>query len=156
MNQSSTTGPLGHTFIRPGQVAPDRPAPDRCMECGRPEADHRAADPRIQAAREFLAGARTRKVSELPPSLLVREVAELRRLLGQMRDIIGDYEADDMVTVDLRTAVPSGGAYLTPADVLVLGQALRDAIAYRGGDEGGAYVTLADGLGIGLTPGGAE
>jgi hypothetical protein len=29
-----------HRFIRPGQVAPDRPAPDRCTECGRPEAEH--------------------------------------------------------------------------------------------------------------------
>jgi hypothetical protein len=29
-----------HDYIRPGQVAPDRPAPDRCVECGRPEAVH--------------------------------------------------------------------------------------------------------------------
>lgn len=35
------TGPgETHRFIRPGQVAPDRPAPDRCTECGRPEAEH--------------------------------------------------------------------------------------------------------------------
>lgn len=27
-------------FIRPGQVAPDRPAPDRCMQCGEPAAVH--------------------------------------------------------------------------------------------------------------------
>ena len=27
-------------FVRPGQVAPDRPAPDACMRCGRPESDH--------------------------------------------------------------------------------------------------------------------
>lgn len=30
----------GHVFIRPGQVAPDRPARDARMECGRPEAEH--------------------------------------------------------------------------------------------------------------------
>lgn len=29
-------------FVRPGQVAPDRPAPDACMRCGRPEKDHHA------------------------------------------------------------------------------------------------------------------
>jgi hypothetical protein len=29
-----------HQFVRPGQVAPDRPAPDRCMQCGRTEAEH--------------------------------------------------------------------------------------------------------------------
>ena len=29
-------------FVRPGQVAPDRPAADACMRCGRPESDHHA------------------------------------------------------------------------------------------------------------------
>jgi len=29
-------------FVRPGQVAPDRAAPDACMRCGRPEKDHHA------------------------------------------------------------------------------------------------------------------
>ena len=29
-------------FARPGQVAPDRPAPDACMRCGRPENGHHA------------------------------------------------------------------------------------------------------------------
>jgi hypothetical protein len=29
-----------HSFIRPGQVVPDRPAPDACMECGDPLAVH--------------------------------------------------------------------------------------------------------------------
>ncbi len=28
------------SFVRPGQVAPERPAPDACMRCGRPESDH--------------------------------------------------------------------------------------------------------------------
>jgi hypothetical protein len=30
----------GHSFVRPGQVAPDRPAPDACMQCAGPEAAH--------------------------------------------------------------------------------------------------------------------
>lgn len=30
----------GHRFVRPGQVAQDRPPRDACMECGRPEAEH--------------------------------------------------------------------------------------------------------------------
>jgi hypothetical protein len=30
----------GHAFVRPGQVAPDRPAPDQCVECGGPLATH--------------------------------------------------------------------------------------------------------------------
>jgi hypothetical protein len=31
---------IPHQFTRPGQVAPDRPAPDACMICGQPEAAH--------------------------------------------------------------------------------------------------------------------
>ena len=33
----------GHQFTRPGQVAPDLPAPDACMVCGQPEAAHNPA-----------------------------------------------------------------------------------------------------------------
>jgi hypothetical protein len=40
----------GHAFIRPGQVAPDRPAPDRCMQCGEPEAAHRPAGSLLNVA----------------------------------------------------------------------------------------------------------
>jgi hypothetical protein len=29
-----------HAFVRPGQVAPDQPAPDKCIECGEPLAMH--------------------------------------------------------------------------------------------------------------------
>jgi hypothetical protein len=47
-----------------------------------------SADQRVTAAREFLAGARRRKVDQLPPTLLMRECAELRRLLGQVLDVL--------------------------------------------------------------------
>lgn len=45
-------------------------------------------DARVTLAREFLDGARRRKMTELPPSLLIRECAELRRQLGQVLDVI--------------------------------------------------------------------
>ena len=32
--------PVRHRFIRPVERAPGRPAPDECVECGRPEAEH--------------------------------------------------------------------------------------------------------------------
>jgi hypothetical protein len=32
---------ISHRFVAPGQVAPHLPAPDNCMECGFPAADHR-------------------------------------------------------------------------------------------------------------------
>jgi hypothetical protein len=39
MNDPTSPGP--HEFTRPGQVHESRPAPDRCMVCGRAEAAHR-------------------------------------------------------------------------------------------------------------------
>ena len=46
------------------------------------------ADQRVSRAREYLAGIRQHKVTTLPPSVLVRECAELRRQLGQVLDAI--------------------------------------------------------------------
>jgi hypothetical protein len=60
------------------------------------------ADARVTAAREYLDGARRRKVSELPPSLLIRECAELRRALGQVLDVLGEavtLDGDQAATV---------------------------------------------------------
>ena len=71
------------------------------------------ADLRVGQAREFLAGARKRKVTELPPSILMREDAELRRQLGQVLDVV---QAD---------------VSLTDEQLEVLGQALDDAIEWR-------------------------
>ena len=46
-----------------------------------PEVNHPVtADRRVIAAREFLTGARSRKIAELPPSVLAREAAEPPRL----------------------------------------------------------------------------
>ena len=47
-------------------------------------------DERTRQAREFLAAARQRGVEELPPSLLMRECAELRRLLGQVLAVLAE------------------------------------------------------------------
>jgi len=71
-----------------------------------------SGDERVIYAREFLAGARKRKVTELPPSVLVRELAEARRVLGQVLDYLAE---------------GAGG----PEQRAVLAQALADAIAHR-------------------------
>jgi hypothetical protein len=68
---------------------------------------------RLNAAREFLAGARRRKVAELPPSALVREDVELRRQLGQLLAFVDE------------------ALFLDAGQLEVLGQALADAIEYR-------------------------
>ena len=71
------------------------------------------ADLRVPQAREFLAGARRRKVTELPPSILMRELAEARRQLGQVLDVVRE------------------SVSLTDEQLEVLGQALADAFVWR-------------------------
>jgi hypothetical protein len=48
------------------------------------------ADERAEFARRYLAEARQRDVDQLPPSLLMRECAELRRLLGQVLAVLAE------------------------------------------------------------------
>jgi hypothetical protein len=61
-------------------------------------------DDRLTWAREYLAGSRQRKLADLPPSLLLREAAELRRQLGQVFDVI-DGQAADLVRLAAIRAV---------------------------------------------------
>lgn len=79
-------------------------------------------DGRETAARQFLAGARQRRPSERTSAELARETAELRRLLGQVLDVLAIVKA----RADL-------DSYST------IGQALREAIRYqrehRAGDD---------------------
>ena len=62
-----------------------------------------SADQRVELAREYLAGARRTGVGHLPPSVLMRECAELRRQLGVVLDVIDGHVCADrpMATDDL-------------------------------------------------------
>jgi hypothetical protein len=71
------------------------------------------ADQRVIQAREYLTGARRRKVSELPQSVVAREDAELRRLLGQVLDYVTE------------------SVSLSDDQLVTLGQALGDAVAWH-------------------------
>jgi hypothetical protein len=90
------------------------------------------ADQRVTSAREYLDSARRRKVTQLPPSLLMRECAELRRLLSQALDVIAE---DASALEEARAALLS--SYAQPA--VTLGQdqaaialeALEVAAEYR-------------------------
>jgi hypothetical protein len=62
-------------------------------------------DERVTRAREFLNGARRRKVGELPPSLLIRECAELRRQLGQVLGVIEEQATAVLITAELGTVL---------------------------------------------------
>jgi len=63
------------------------------------------ADQRVQLARDYLAGARRRPVEQLPPSLLMREVAELRRLLGQVLGVLADRQAETRELAEIRAVL---------------------------------------------------
>ena len=84
----------------------------------------------VTSAREFLAAARRRKVGDLPPPVLMRELAECRRQLGIVLSVLNDFEDEERLH-DVTGLTPSGGARLSPADVLILGQILADALAWR-------------------------
>jgi hypothetical protein len=78
-------------------------------------------DMRVTAAREYLDAIRPHKVTTRPPSVLVRECAELRRMLGQVLDVI-DSQAP---------AVLAGNFDLTPEQVRTVLDALDDAADWR-------------------------
>src|SRR5262249_21545417 len=50
-------------------------------------------DQRVELAREYLTDVSRTGVEQLPPTVLAREVADLRRLLGQVLAILGERQA---------------------------------------------------------------
>jgi len=89
-----------------------------------------SADYRVVQAREFLDTIRPYKVANRPLSVLRREDAELRRILGQLLTLVDDYEYEERREAVTHLTV-WGGAHITPEGVLVLAQALADALAWR-------------------------
>jgi hypothetical protein len=79
-------------------------------------------DQRVTLAAEYLAEARQRSVEQLPPTLLMRECAELRRQLGAVLDAYGDRAAaaaallgrHDAERVTRLTAAMTADPALTP------------------------------------------
>jgi hypothetical protein len=67
---------------------------------------------RVEIARDYLASVRQHEVTHLPPSVLVRECAELRRQLGLVLDLID-------------------GLALTPEQRALVLDALADAAGWR-------------------------
>jgi hypothetical protein len=64
-----------------------------------------SADQRAELARRFLTEARQRSVEQMPPTLLMREVAELRRLLGQVLDILAERQAETRKLAEIRAVL---------------------------------------------------
>jgi len=64
-----------------------------------------SADQRVTAARDYLTDARKRSVDQLPPSLLMRECAELRRLLGHALGMLADRQAEAGRLAEIRAVL---------------------------------------------------
>jgi hypothetical protein len=61
-----------------------------------------APDERAGLARAYLAETRQRSVEQMPPTLLMRECAELRRLLGQVLDVLAERQAEARQLAEVR------------------------------------------------------
>ncbi|HEV8274891.1 MAG TPA: hypothetical protein VGQ26_04235 [Streptosporangiaceae bacterium] len=61
-----------------------------------------SADQRAETARDYLTAARKRSVEQMPPSLLMRECAELRRLLGQVFGVLAERQAETSRLAEIR------------------------------------------------------
>jgi hypothetical protein len=64
-----------------------------------------APDERAELAARFLAEARQRSVDQLAPSLLMRECAELRRLLGQVLGILAERQDGPRQLAEVRAVL---------------------------------------------------
>jgi hypothetical protein len=64
-----------------------------------------APDERAELARRFLAEARQRSVDQLAPTLLMRECAELRRLLGQVLGMLGERQDEARQLAEIRAVL---------------------------------------------------
>ena len=62
-------------------------------------------DERVELARKYLAEARQRGVEQMPPTLLMREVAELRRLLGQVLAVLAERQDEGRQLAGVRAVL---------------------------------------------------
>jgi hypothetical protein len=85
-------------------------------------------DVRVRSARAYLQAARP--AWSLSRSAAVAEVTELRAMLARLIDVADD-AADSWTGEEVTEIKNSGGATVTPADVLTVADALADAVAFR-------------------------
>lgn len=114
-----------HAFVRPGQVAPDLPAPDACVRCGQPAAGHlpgaeRAA--RVTAATAALGDFRRFEDGSATWGDWAMWAGRLAAALGSVLEV---------ATAPAGVTAPAAVASLHAAQLATLGQALADAIEYR-------------------------
>jgi hypothetical protein len=80
----------------------------------------------VSAAGEYLDTVASHSVSTLPPSVLMREDAELRRLLRAVLEVVADFEATQL-DHDVTQVTMYGALLVGVADVATVMGALADA-----------------------------
>jgi hypothetical protein len=85
-----------------------------------------SGDRDVRAARGYLDKVRSRSVESLPPSVLAREDAELRRLLRIVLDVLEDYEHIEL-DYEVTQLTLYGALLIGLSDVSTLMDALADA-----------------------------
>jgi hypothetical protein len=86
------------------------------------------ADELVGHARRVLAEARQRPVEQMPPTLLMREVAELRRLLGQIFGVVAEQAS---TLEETRATLTGAAATLDEDQAATVLSALDVAAEYR-------------------------
>jgi hypothetical protein len=64
-----------------------------------------SADERVTLARRFLAEAQQRSVEQMPPTLLMREAAELRRLLASVLAVLAERQDQARQLAEIRAVL---------------------------------------------------
>ena len=64
-----------------------------------------SGDERAELAARFLNEARQRGVEQMPPTLLMREVAELRRLLASVLGVLAERQAETRQLAEIRAVL---------------------------------------------------
>jgi hypothetical protein len=64
-----------------------------------------SGDDRIELARRFLAEAQRRSVEQMPPTLLMHEVAELRHLLASVLGVLAERQAETRQLAEIRAVL---------------------------------------------------
>lgn len=102
-------------------------------------------DERVRQAREFLEVARRHEVAGLPPSVMARELAEARRQVGVLLEVVREHGQHGVIPRGWESTVR---------------QLLRDGISYsrgyrrggrKGNEQAGIYWALVEVLGIDIS-----
>jgi hypothetical protein len=141
----------GHSFVRPGQVAPDLPPPDACVRCGQPFAAHGAElAARVTAAQAVLADYQAAMREFTLGAVADVDALSWSLRLGQhLQQLVDGVDAAAVSQPQATTSHvrPDGSAWITHADLLTVLGGLADAREFTDPASAARYAALARQLG---------